>query len=153
MIPLPLLHAVPMTARTIDDRLIALACVASAVALLWIWFPGHARTIRRRIDRAGIARSMAMLMLLLAVLPLVVPVDHIFGHVDVTGPNESAIHAAHCHGSPGSCADAPLTSGPGQLLMSDPLLMSPAMLTVRMQTFAATLAGRTVLPDLRPPIA
>jgi hypothetical protein len=147
------LHVASAPVHTLDARLLALACIASAVALLWIWFPGHARAIRRRIDRAGIARSLAVVMLFMAVLPLVVPVDHIFGHVDVTGPGESALHAAHCHGSPGSCADAPLTSGPGQLLMSDPLLMSPAMLTVRMQTFAVVLAGRTVLPDLRPPIA
>ncbi len=150
MIALALLHAVPVTAQTLDARLIGLAALASIVGVGWIWFPDQARALRRRIARAGVARSLAMLMLLLAVLPSVVPYDHLFGHVDM-GPAETAVHAAHCHGSPGSCADAPVTAGPGQLLMSDPLLISPALLTTAVQIPTATLAGRSVPPDLLPP--
>ena len=146
------LHVVPSTVHTVDARLALLTGVAAAISFAWIWFPEQVRAGRRRIARAGLARTAAMTLLLLAVLPSVVPYDHFFGHVDM-GPDESAVHAAHCHGSPGSCADAPVTSGPGQLLMSEPLLASPAMLTVRIHTLVVMLAGRAVPPDLRPPIA
>jgi hypothetical protein len=149
---MPLLHAVPMTARSLDGRMLGLGFLVAVAGTVWIWFPDHARQFRRGVARAGVARCAAMVMLLLAVLPSVVPYDHLFGHVDMS-PAETAVHAAHCHGSPGSCADAPVTSGPGQFLVSGPLLIAPALQTTRVHTFVASLAGRTVPPDVRPPQA
>jgi hypothetical protein len=86
----------------------------------------------------------------LAVLPSVVPYDHLLvqahdGHEDV--------HAAHCHGtSPGSCADAPIPSGPGQMLTNEPLLAAPAMLSLLLLITVVPLAGVTRRPELRPPL-
>ena len=54
-----------------------------------------------------------------AVLPSVVPYDHLLPglHHDQSIASE-AVHETHCHLTPGSCADAPVAAGPGQLMCS-----------------------------------
>jgi hypothetical protein len=88
---------------------------------------------------------------MLAVLPSVIAYDHILPR-DTPGGERAAVHAAHCHDSPGSCADAPITSGPGQMLDAAPLVAAPAMLSILLLTITPVLIGVTRRPYLRPPL-
>jgi hypothetical protein len=149
---MPLLHVAPITTSSVDQRLLVLTSLAAILFTWHLWFPEQERGLRRHLVRAGAARVTMTALLLAAVSPSVVPFDHLFFHSDNT-PAEEAVHAAHCHVAPGSCADAPLSAGPGQLIFNTPLIVEPAMLSVSVHIGTATLAGRSVPPDLRPPVA
>jgi hypothetical protein len=85
----------------------------------------------------------------LALVPAVVPYDHLLpsSHIE-----ELAAHAAHCHESPAACADAPVTSGPGQMIDAAPLLPVPEAVPVLMFVLVTLLTGVTIAPLLRPPL-
>ena len=63
-----------------------------------------------RLLRAPATRAVMASLVFFAVLPSVVPYDHLLPglHHDDSAAAEEA-HSTHCHVTPGSCADAPLT--------------------------------------------
>ncbi len=147
--PLPLLHTVAAaTAATVDPAVLLPALVVFAVVLIWLCSP---RMTSSRFTRATALRLTMSSLVFFAVLPSVVPYDHLLpgGHVD--NPAEDAIHAQHCHGSPASCADAPIAAGPGQLIFSDPLVVAPALFTVLIALTTPALSGISIRPPTRPP--
>jgi hypothetical protein len=88
-----------------------------------------------------------------AVLSSVLPYDHLLPGLH-TGESEAeeAVHASHCHASPATCSDAPVTSGPGQLLFGAPVVVVPSMLAVLVLPTIPVLAGITRRPEIRPPL-
>jgi hypothetical protein len=150
-----LLHIAQTATRvtTVDLRVLAVAgsILAVAAALIWVpelsSFPRIPVRIRRRIAGHAVAA-----LVFVAVFPSVVPYDHLIvrGHHDEA---QNEVHASHCHISPGTCADAPVASGPGQLMLSEPLVIVPAMLGVLILLLTPALAGITVRPEVRPPLA
>ncbi|MDP9236762.1 MAG: hypothetical protein M3P30_05090 [Chloroflexota bacterium] len=154
MPPIPLLQAVARV-TTLDARVVVAALIAFAAVAAALWLPAPvARGFRRGLRRRTIARSALALLVFLAVLPSVLPYDHLLplaGHSDI-GKADQAAHASHCHVSPGTCSDAPVTSGPGQLLMGDPLVATPAMLSILLLLTLPALAGITRRPEIRPPL-
>ena len=108
--------------------------------------PGlRARTRRRLLMLAGSTLT------LLAVLPSVIAYDHLLPrgtHAD----DSAAVHVSHCHDGPGSCADSPVTSGPGQMLDAASLIVAPPMLSILLLAITPTLIGVTRRPYLRPPL-
>ena len=149
---LPLLHIAEsrVAVTTLDWRMAALAVALFAawlsVVMLKPW------RVRRRMTMR-VARIAAAGLLFLAVLPSVLPYDHLLPHDEHDErPGATAVHASHCHDTPGSCADAPLPAGPGQLLSNSPLLPSPALVAVLMGVSVTALVGLTMRPELRPPL-
>jgi hypothetical protein len=151
---LPLLHVVQTAGKVtaVDPGVLALALLTLAAVLAWQWAP-RPLTLGR-VTRMPVMRVTLAALLFFAVLPSVVPYDHLLPgitHDDSTAA--TAVHATHCHISPGSCADAPLAAGPGQLIFSEPLVIAPAMLAVLLIFASPALAGVTHKPDTRPPLA
>jgi hypothetical protein len=147
---LPLLHTVAAaTAATVDPAVLLPALIVFAVVLIWLWSPRAMRS--SRFTRAAALRLTMTSLVFFAVLPSVVPYDHLLpgGHVD--NPAEDAVHAQHCHGSPASCADAPIAAGPGQLIFSDPLVIAPALFAVLIALTIPALSGISVRPLIQPP--
>ena len=150
---LPLLHVVQTAGKVtaVDLRLVALAALVLSAVLAWQWAQRPLSV--RRISRRPVTRVTLAVMLFFAVLPSVVPYDHLLpGITHDDGAATAAVHATHCHISPGSCADAPLAAGPGQLIFSEPLMIAPAMLAVLIIFGALALTGVTHKPDTRPPL-
>jgi len=149
---LPLLHVVQSAAQTrvLDARVTAAAVVAFAISLAVIWRPD--RALRRRRTRRYAARAALSALVFLAMLPAVLPYDHLF-FPDAHAEGDEAVHVAHCHASPGNCSDVPMTSGPGQLLLGDPLILAPVMLALLVVVAEPVLRGITRRPELRPPAA
>jgi hypothetical protein len=147
---LPLLHTVAAaTAATVDPAVLLPALIVFAVVLIWLWSPRAMRS--SRFTRAAALRLTMTSLVFFAVLPSVVPYDHLLpgGHVDT--PAAEALHAQHCHGAPASCADAPIAAGPGQLIFSDPLVIAPAVLAVLIALTIPALSGISIRPPTRPP--
>ncbi|MEX2227495.1 MAG: hypothetical protein WEB52_13715 [Dehalococcoidia bacterium] len=149
---LPLLHVAETVVRVtvLDGRFLAAGALMLALAIALIWSPrrGDHISLRRRDARAA-GRAAIVVLVFLAVLPSVVPYDHLLvpanaGHEDV--------HATHCHGAPGECADAPIPAGPGQMFGSVPLIAVPAMLSLLLLIAVVPLVGTTRRPELRPPL-
>lgn len=139
---------------TVDPMLVAAAFAALAVATAAIWRPRPGTPLRAFISRRSRRRAVSLLataFVFFALLPSVLPYDHLLGHSHASGEDES-VHAAHCHISPGTCSDAPVSSGPGQLLMSAPLVVTPAMLAVLIAATATVLVGISFRPEIRPPL-
>jgi hypothetical protein len=149
----PLLHVAAPPARfaELDVRAVATALLAGAGILLAIWAPRSCRLVRRRLARAGAARLAAGGLMLLAALPAVFPYDHL--SLDTSKSGDDAVHALHCHAAPDSCADAPISSGPGQLIFAEPLLAPPSSRMTPVFSTDATMRSVVREPDLRPPIA
>lgn len=145
---MPQSHFEPVT-RGIALNLLALRrAVLARLAAVGLLLGAVARRMRRR--RIGTAfRGVMLTLALLAVLPAVVPYDHLF--VEARAGHEGS-HSDHCHGTPGQCADAPIPSGPGQVLTSEPLIAMPAMLSLLMLVMTPALTGITRRPELRPPL-
>jgi hypothetical protein len=146
--------SVPVT--TVDPAILATALGLLAVAAIAIWLPRSPfslGTLRHRRHRHRAAGAAATALLFLALLPSVVPYDHLFTHDAHADAAKASVHAAHCHVSPGTCSDAPITSGPGQLLMGEPLIIAPAMLAILVAATAAVLVGVSVRPEIRPPLS
>ena len=134
---------------TVDLWVIAAGVAALLAAAVAIWLPVHRRRVRHRFVRRAAALFVA-LAVVAAILPAVLPYDHLFSASGASGHDD--VHAAHCHVSPGSCSDAPVSSGAGQFLTSEPLIVAPALVAVLIIVSAPVLAGRNPRPDLRPPL-
>jgi hypothetical protein len=158
MVSPPILLHIAQTAvqvTAVDPAILATALALLAVAAIAIWLPHSPfsfSTLRHRRHRRRATGAAVTTLLLLALLPSVVPYDHLFTHAHADG-EEASVHVSHCHVSPGTCSDAPITSGPGQLLMGDPLIITPAMLAVLVAATAAVLVGVSLRPEVRPPLS
>ncbi len=150
VVTLPLLHAA-QAAQAVTGAfpsatecliVLAMAVVAGAAA--------NAATRLRRRARRRLGVVAVSALVLLAVLPSVVPYDHLVAAAHDDG--QAAVHASHCHESPSSCADAPVASGPGQILDAGPLVIVPAMISVLIVLVSPALYGITRRPILRPPL-
>jgi len=150
---LPMLHVGDAVAEAtvLDQRVLIAGITVLAAAVALIWAPRRGmRTFGGRRRPLEWARGALVALAFFAVLPSVVPYDHL---VVREHAGDEADHEAHCHGAPGECADAPIPSGPGQLLGGEPLVLLPAMLSLLMLFTLAPLAGVTRRPELRPPMA
>lgn len=156
--PIPQLHVGQSAARIamLDPVVIAAGMLvfSAAIALIWGWGTSAGPLLFRQGTRRRAANGVMCALVSLALLPTVLPFDHLFIH-DITVASASAAHEAvhveHCHISPGSCSDAPVPSGPGQLLLAEPLVVVPAMLLLFIAVTAPVLLGITVAPRARPP--
>jgi hypothetical protein len=148
VITLPLLHAAQTVTNTLPGAIDCLVALGVAVAL---GAAANAVMRLRRRARRRLAGAAVSALVLLAVLPSVVPYDHLVAaaHEDAA----TAVHASHCHENPASCADAPVASGPGQILDAAPLLVVPAFVSVLIILASPMLCGITRRPTLRPPLA
>ena len=134
----------------------AAAVLIFPVAAAVIWAPrtaGRRRLLPRQRSRRRALYVVMGALVFLALLPTVLPFDHLFVHAaDASGASE-AVHAQHCHVSPGTCSDAPVPSGPGQMLLAEPLVIVPVMLFVCVAATAPVLLGISFPPRTRPPAA
>lgn len=152
---LPLLHAAQGAVETAPSTIVWLF-LAFAASLVGGGIAGWT-TRRRRLPsvRAHTRRRLMMLaassLTVLALLPSVFAYDHLVPR-SMHADELAAVHASHCHDGPGSCADAPVTSGPGQMIDAAPLVVAPAMLSILLLTIAPILVGVTRRPYLRPPL-
>lgn len=112
---------------------------------------GVPRLLRRARTRRRIVSTAAALLTLLAVLPSVLPYDHML-QSPAQAAEHSAVHAAHCHENTAECADAPVTSGPGQLIDAAPLVVAPLMLSILVLINLPALTSLTRRTILRPPM-
>jgi len=153
----PILNAgqTALHVTSLDLRVTTLASFAFAVAMLIIWRPApgaRAWYLLRRRQRRVLRRTVLTLLVVLAVLPSVLPYDHLLpGVAHADSEEQEAVHASHCHVSPGTCSDAPVTAGPGQLIFADPLLLVPAMLAILLVAISPAARGIVPRPDTRPP--
>ena len=150
---LPLLHVAQTATQVtaLDPGVAGAALGAFVIALAFIWRDHLGLLARPRVARA-IALRVAAVAVLFAVLPAVLPYDHLFFDEPVATHAEEAAHSMHCHLTPGTCSDAPITAGPGQLIFNDPLIFAAPLLLLALYFTARTLEGRMPKPDLRPPI-
>lgn len=144
---LPLLHASQTVVQALPSATACLVVLAIAVAA---GAAANAFTRLRRRTRVRAAIAAAWALTLIALLPSVVPYDHLAAAMHTDGA--AAVHESHCHGTPSSCADAPVTSGPGQMLDAAPLLVAPVLTLLLLVVTATTLVGITRRPILRPPL-
>jgi hypothetical protein len=161
---LPLLHVASDTASramSVDWRVVAAGAVATLVVCAvafaprsprrWVSGAGRMRLSRR--TRRRVALLVMQAAVVAAVLPSVLPYDHVLPSPGGGDAGERATHELHCHVSPATCSDAPLTSGPGQLVQSDALLVAPHLLTTRVETREPQARGLTIAPVSPPPRA
>lgn len=158
---LPLLHVARATMNSafdVDARVFAAGFLALAAAIVAIWRPRRLPrwlAVSRRARRRA-ASALASVLVFLAVLPAVLPYDHLAPralHAGEEREHAEAVHASHCHTSPGTCSDAPVGSGLGQFLFSEPLLALPATLALIVALALPALRGIVLRPDIRPPLA
>jgi len=154
---LPLVHASQASAdaSSLDARVAAMASLAFAVAATMVWrpvLPGRSALMRATMWRRVAGRA-AVVMTVLALLPAVLPYDHLLPGLHIEDKADEAIHASHCHVAPGSCSDVPLASGFGEFVFNEPLVVLPAMLAVALLAAARVLRGTTPRPEVRPPQA
>ena len=153
-----LLHIAQTAVRvtTVDPAILTAACVAFAIAAIAIWLPRSPLSVyalRHRRGRRRLASSAVTVLVFVALLPSNVPYDHhITGDTHHDAGESEEVHASHCHISPGTCSDAPMSAGLGQLLMSEPLAATPALFAVLMLAAASLLVGISFRPEIRPPL-
>lgn len=154
--PVPILHAAQSAAElTIVDRSVLATTAAGMVpATLAIWRPkrwSSLNPLKSLRARRRFVSAFGGIMVLVAVVPLAAPVDHIFlPHAESAAHDE--VHTSHCHNSPGSCSDLPLVSGPGQFLSTEPLIVTPALVAVLLLFAFPMMRGITQRPEVPPPM-
>jgi hypothetical protein len=149
---LPLLHAADAVANDGPFALLLLAGTVFAFSAAGTYAALRMRNLLRRPSgRRRAAVVAGATLTLLAMLPATVPFDHVWAIAGDQGEHAS-VHAAHCHGSPASCSDTPLSAVPGQIVGADPLIVLPPMLSVMLLVLLAPLSGITRRPELRPPL-
>ncbi len=148
-----LLHAAQalQTVTTVDRWLLIAGATALGIAIALIWAPVAAEAASHHATRRRAVGFAVSALVFVAALPAVFPYDHVLPQ-PAQSDDHAAVHASHCHDQPGTCADAPVSSGPGQLMSSQPLLTQPALLMVLLLFSLPVLAGLTRLPELRPPM-
>jgi hypothetical protein len=141
-----------------DVLLLGAALFALTIAAIWA---SPARMAMHALRRASVRRTVAMrvmfVLVFLALMPSVYPYDHLLvpavdAHEGAHAASDERVHASHCHGTAASCADAPVSSGPGHFLANTPLMPVPTMVFVLIVTTALAWTGITRRPDLRPPL-
>ena len=149
----PLLHVgqTALRATAVDFRIAALSASVFVLVVAAIWqpaWPSAAAVVRRRF-----VRSIGRRMLFLFVVAAVLPYDHLIVPAHIEADAHEAVHVAHCHVSPGTCSDAPLSAGVGQFMHAEPLVLVPSMLAILL--LASAVAPRTTYrrPEPRPPMA
>ena len=158
MLDQPILLHIAQTAvqvTALDPAILAAALAALALTGVAIWIPRSVFSLpalRRRRNRRRAAGAVTPALVFLALLPSVVPYDHFFTHDAHADAEQASVHASHCHISPGTCS-APVTAGPGQLLLGDALIVEPAMLAMLVATTIAVLVGISFRPEIRPPLS
>lgn len=108
---LPLLHIVQSAARvsTVDPAIVALAFALLLFSVFLIWIPRPLSV--GRLTRSSAVRVTMSALVFFALLPSVVPYDHLIPGLDQhESLADEAMHSTHCHITPGSCADAPITA-------------------------------------------
>lgn len=135
---------------TLDPWVLAVGILAFMGAATVVWSPAQPRQLRIPRPLKSVARVAIHMAVFAALLPSVLPYDHLVpvAHAD----DHPEIHAAHCHESPGSCSDAPVSSGAGQFLATEPLLVVPALVVMVLLLAAPMLRGVTRQPEVRPPL-
>jgi len=148
MAPTPVLHAGETVARlTVDWRVLAVALVALVVALVIIWRPTRLRAPLHATRARSLARTAVCALALLAVLPSVLPYDHLI--LDVPA-GDAETHAQHCHGA-GECSSGGASSVAAPFVEPESLLAAPALTSVLLLLLIAPLTGVTRRPEPRPP--
>ncbi|TAK55959.1 MAG: hypothetical protein EPO22_14035 [Dehalococcoidia bacterium] len=153
--PLPLFHAAKASVAisSLDARVAVAAALAFAVAAAVIWRPEL--PLRSWLARTAMwrraAHRAAIVMTALALLPAVLPYDHLLPGLHIEDKADEALHASHCHVAPGSCSDVPLASGFGEFVFNEPLVTTPAMLAVALLATTQVLRGTAPRPEVRPP--
>ena len=153
----PLLHVgqTALRATAVDFRIAAVSASVFVFVLAAIWrpaLPWSAAAVRRRFVRS-IGRRLLFVFVVAAVLPAVLPYDHLIVPAHIEDDAHEAVHIAHCHVSPGTCSDAPMSAGLGQFLQTEPLVLVPAMLVILLLASAAAPRTTYQQPEPRPPMA
>ena len=157
----PLLHVAQtgVESTTVDGGFVVGASAAFVAGTLAVWRRRALASVRRFADRRRyrrFARVCAGLLMALAVLPAIMPYDHLLPRASASSTTVErgtvAVHESHCHGTTGSCADAPVSAGPGQVLASDPLIVVPVLLSVALLSPAVVLIGIARRPDVPVPL-
>lgn len=158
---LPLLHVARVVVEppTVREEALVAGAAAPAVTAVAIWrspIVSTARRLARRRPCRRVASAFAGVLMALAVLPAILPYDHLVPRARTESgghsTHDAAVHASHCHDTPGSCADAPVSAGPGQFLTSEPLIVVPALLVLATLSRATILTGITRRPDVPVPL-
>jgi hypothetical protein len=107
--------------------------------------------LTRRAGRRRAVRGACGVLVFLAVLPAVLPYDHLLmpRHDDST--QTSSAHQMHCHDTPGSCSDQPMTSGPGEFLFAGPLIVVPSLFATPLAMVAPHAPSFSERPTTPPP--
>jgi hypothetical protein len=140
-------------ATSVDLRIVAAGLAALSAVFAALFFCEGVRALRRFVRPAVRVRAACAVVLVFVVMPNVLPYDHLWLRHGGHESSASEVHASHCHGSPSSCTDPPLTSGPGQMLYSDMLLPDTPLSERAVVPFEPIAAGQTVPPDFPPPRA
>ncbi len=153
----PLLHVgqTALRATAVDSRIAAVSASVFVLVLAAIWqpaWPSAAAVVRRRFVRS-IGRRLLSVLVVAAVLPAVLPYDHLIVPAHIEDGASEAVHVAHCHVSPGTCSDAPMSAGLGQFLHTEPLVLVPSMLAILLLASVATPRTTYRRPEPRPPMA
>lgn len=154
---LPLLHVAGTAAQrtvglTLDGRVLTVAMLLFAIAAVIVWrapIAGAVRALAHRRVRRRVVWVGATVLAFFAMLPAVVPYDHILAEA---GDAHEGAHASHCHEAPGECADAPVAAGFGQLMASDSLLVVPSLILVLLIFPSLALQGVSRRPDVPVPL-
>lgn len=136
----PFLHAAPHASEPDVWPFFAAAALALVAALI---------ALSRRRAARRLAPTLAFALFVTAAFTTILPVDHLLSSEE---PASKEVHAVHCHDAPGSCSQLPVSSGPGQFLLSEPLLVAPAMFSVLLAAAMLSLSGTFRKPDIRPPL-
>jgi hypothetical protein len=148
----PFLHisdAVPAT--SVDWDVVAVAALMAVSALILIWRPAVPLPRFAPTRRGTLARRFGGILMALALVPAVLPFDHLWGPDGALSPGELASHASHCHVSPATCSDSPATGAALQALTNDALIVEPGFLPTELFTDPQLVHGRTISPLTPPP--
>lgn len=147
MMPAVLLHMAQDPAGAASLGPLASGALAGGAGFVGGATAAFALSRRRTAMRFGMVAIWALA--LMAIAPSVLPYDHLFATAE---DEHTAFHASHCHDTPGSCADAPVTAGPGQILSTEPLLPIAPLAATLLILAIPLLYGITFRPEVRPPM-
>ena len=146
---LPLLHASQPIRPATPDFLDCLIVLGIAFAL------GAAAAVVTRFQYRARRRLVVAAVSALAAVSLawsIAPADHLLRTVAADG-GTAAVHQAHCHGAPGTCAGGSSGGGSANWIAQAPTVIAmPPMLFIAVALFTPVLWSVTRRPLLRPPL-